>query len=278
MSTRQEIYNLLRNGGISEAGALGLMGNFECESNLEPGRVQGDFSPFRTASKSYVSQITSGAISKEQFMRDAKGFGLAQWTYGPRKGMLYDYWKQSGAALDSAEMQVRFVLWELSTQGEYGGLYSILKSSGDLRDCVTKVCTIYERPAVNNIDARFSAAQRIAQQIDTNVQGVNTYPAPETPANGQQAAPAEPPQEVVAEFWPPRGYYGGREDPGLCKGMFGADVELLCALLRARGYDLEIDDTITDKVAAELTEFQRDNELVADGICGPKSWRELLTV
>lgn len=275
MSTRQDIFNLLRETGLTVAGALGLMGNWDCESNLEPCRVQGDFNPFRTASKNYVAQITSGAISKEQFMRDAKGFGLAQWTYFTRKGQLYTYWKNSGAALDDAEMQTRFALYELSTGGEYGGLYHILKTSDDLLDCVTKACTIYERPAVNNIDARYAAAQRLAQQIDTSGQGVNTYPAPETPANGQETASDEKP---AAKYWPPRGYFGGDGDPGLCKGMSGSDVELLCALLRARGYDLEIDDTITDEVAAQLTQFQKDKWLAADGICGKNSWRELLTV
>ena len=143
MGSREKIYSVLRGAGLTRAGALGLMGNWDCESNLEAGRVQGDFSPYRTGSKLYVSQITSGVISKEQFMKDAKGFGLAQWTYFTRKGNLYNYWRNSGVALDDAEMQTRFALYELSTGGEYSGLYSFLRSSEDLRACVEKVCTIY---------------------------------------------------------------------------------------------------------------------------------------
>lgn len=274
MSTKQIIYNALRSGGLTEAGALGLMGNFECESNNEPCRVQGDFNIFRTGSKLYVSQITSGVITKQQFMTDAKGFGLAQWTYYVRKGWLYDYWKQSGVSLDDAEMQARFALWELSTQGEYGGLYSILKTSSDLLDCVTKVCTLYEKPAELNIDARYSAAQKLAKQIVTEWGGVNTSPAEETPANGQQTASDE---NTLASVWPPRGYKGGSADPGLCKGMFGVDVKLMAALLEIRGYPVTTGNVFTDDLEEQLMQFQKDNGLVVDGICGKNSWHALLT-
>ena len=48
MSYHQTIYNLLRGYGLSEAGAIGVIGNWQAESNCEPNRVQGDFSPYRT--------------------------------------------------------------------------------------------------------------------------------------------------------------------------------------------------------------------------------------
>lgn len=276
MGSRETIYRILREAGLTRAGALGMMGNWDCESNLEAGRVQGDFNPFRSASKLYVSQITSGVISKRSFMYDAKGFGLAQWTYFTRKGQLYDYWKNSGVSLDDAEMQTRFALYELSTGGEYGGLYRVLKTSDDLLDCVTKVCTVYERPAVNNIDARYSAAQKLAQQIPDDVQEVVADLADETPANGQQSGSEEKPKSV-SEFWPPRGYRGGLEDPGLCQGMTGRDVKLMCSLLEIRGYPVEVGEEFTEQVKEQLIQFQRDQGLAADGICGKNSWHALLT-
>lgn len=276
MGSREKIYSVLRGAGLTRAGALGLMGNWDCESNLEAGRVQGDFSPYRTGSKLYVSQITSGVISKEQFMKDAKGFGLAQWTYFTRKGNLYNYWRNSGVALDDAEMQTRFALYELSTGGEYSGLYSFLRSSEDLRACVEKVCTIYERPAVNNIDARYSAAQRLAAEIPDGAGDVNTDPGEETPADGQQSGSEETPK-VGSPFWPPRGYYGGYQDPGLCRGMSGKDVKLMRSLLEIRGYDITGGEEFDEQTEKALVQFQKDQSLAADGICGKNSWRALLT-
>ena len=75
MSYYQIVYNRLRHHGITEAGALGVLGNFDCESNCEPNRLQGDFSPYRNASKQHVQDVASGKISREQFARDERGFG-----------------------------------------------------------------------------------------------------------------------------------------------------------------------------------------------------------
>ena len=76
MSYHQTIYNLLRQAGMTEAGALGVLGNWECESNCEPNRVQGDFSPNRTLSKEYVAKIMNGTISRDQFAHDQKGYSF----------------------------------------------------------------------------------------------------------------------------------------------------------------------------------------------------------
>lgn len=38
----QTIYDQFRANGLTEAGALGMLGNFDCESNCIPYRLQGD--------------------------------------------------------------------------------------------------------------------------------------------------------------------------------------------------------------------------------------------
>ncbi len=78
MSNLLLIYNQLRASGVSRAGALGLLGNWQAESGLEPNRLQNDFSPQRTLSKAYTADVTSGKIPRTQFARDQKGDGLAQ--------------------------------------------------------------------------------------------------------------------------------------------------------------------------------------------------------
>ena len=86
------IYSQLLASGVTSAGALGLMGNWMAESGLEPNRVQGDFNTGRTLSRAYTDDVMAGRISRSQFARDAKGYGLAQWTYYTRKEDLYDFW------------------------------------------------------------------------------------------------------------------------------------------------------------------------------------------
>ena len=171
MSNKQLIYKLLRNAGITEAGALGILGNWQAESGCEPGRLQNDFSAYRTASKDYTARVTSGAISRQEFARDKKGFGLAQWTYfnfqtgQGRKLALYDFWKKSGKALDDVTMQVAFALHELTAEPQYAGLWQILRTTDDIWTATDKVCRLYEQPYYCNVDARFKYAKEIAASM-----------------------------------------------------------------------------------------------------------------
>lgn len=259
MSART-IYSILRSAGLTEAGVFALMGNFQSESGLEPGRVQGDFSTYRSKSKEYVAGVTSGAISRDEFAKDAKGFGLAQWTFYSRKYDLYDFWKQSGTALDDDAMQARFVLKELAT-GQYSSLLALLKSSNDLWTCTVKVCSLYEQPAFQNTGDRFSAAKELqAEFAETPI-----LPSESVSNSGGDAGTVQVPS---SEYWPPR---------TICNGMSGCDTEVLQAVLRARGYDVNfVDGAFAHTLEEEVKRFQKDYGLDVDGIVGPKTWGELL--
>ena len=253
MSYEQTIYNAFRRSGLTEAAALGFLGNWACESGNEPFRVQGDFSPYRTASKAYVAGITSGSISRDQFAHDQKGFGLAQWTYFSRKYALYDFWKASGKALDSAEMQTDFAMKEL--REDYKALLDFLKSTNDVFTACSRICREYERPAVNNIDARFQAANRIKYEIDLD--GGDT-PEPE-PEPTPQPEPIKPDKLEL------------RTIDRNCNGF--PEVYLVQALLLNRGYDVPVNGIYPTEA---VTVFQRHHNLNSDGCCGPMTWAALM--
>lgn len=251
---KQEIYNRLRQGGLSEAGALGMMGNWQCESGLEPNRLQGDFSPYRTLSKSYVQGVTCGSITRQVFSRDGKGFGLYQLTYWSRKEGYYDFWKASGKALDSAELQTDYALIELAQ--DYPALLQYLKTTNDVFTATSRICREFERPAVNNIDARYQAANNLKYELDLNAW------------QEEEAEPEPEPEPAKETYWPPR---------MLCDGMSGPDVEVLQAILKARGYIITNPDGIFGSyLEQKVTEFQEVHGLVPDGIAGPLTWGELL--
>lgn len=253
-SNYQTIYDRLRSNGLTEAGALGMIGNWECESNCEPGRLQGDFSPYRNNSKAYVSGVTSGSITRDQFARDSKGFGLAQWTYYSRKYQLYDFWRASGQKLDSAELQADFAVKELK-EG-YTGLLDTLKTSNDLYTCVKLICTQFERPAINNIDARFAAAQRIKEQIYLK----------HVPADKPKPTDQGLPKWATMPVWAP----GNLE-----KGSFGAEVVLLQALLTCHDYYCDADGVFGNDTLGMVEAFQTDAGLPATGKCDKETWMSL---
>ena len=251
MSYYQTIYNRFRKLGLTEAGALSMLGNFDCESNCEPNRLQGDFSPYRSASKQYVQDVTSGRIGRDQFANDKKGFGLYQLTFPTRKAGYYDFWRSSGKALDDAELQCDYAIKEMPSEAP--GLLDELKTSNDLYQCVKDVCVRFERPAVNNIDARFQAANRIKNQID-----LNPEPGPDPPV----------PPKPTKIYWPPRTIDKN------CVGF--PEIWVLTSLLYCRGYGLEPVDVWMDDTTKAVKDFQLDNGLEQDGCVGPKTWKALL--
>lgn len=259
MSYYQTIYNRLRKHGLTEAGALAMLGNWDCESGCEPYRLQGDFEPSRSRSKNFVANCMNGSVSKLQFCNGRTGFGCAQWTSPDRQSDLWDYWKSSGRALDDPEMQTDFAIKEMPVQSP--GLLDELRVSYNLYQCTADICRKFERPAVNNIDARVAAAERIAKMIDLDGGGDTPDPDPDPDSD-----PHPEPEEHRLDL---------RTIDKRCSGF--PEVYLLQSVLLCRNY---IETAPTDTFGSWLEEivkkFQEDHGLTADGIVGPLSWAKLL--
>lgn len=256
MSYHQTIYNLLRGYGLSEAGALGMLGNWECESGCEPYRVQGDYQASRAISKAYVNAIVSGVSDRERFATDQKGFGLAQWTYPQRKWNLWNFAYGAMKPIDSCTMQVDFAMLEF--RNEYQSILAFLKTTNDIQAACDRVCREYERPAVNNVQARYEAALRIRREIDLSGTVSNSETVDE--------------DHIVdvtkkVETWPPRVI------DEHCSGW--AEVWLLQSLLKCRGYNVLVDGIWGSLLTDKVKQFQQEHGLDADGAVGPMSWAKL---
>lgn len=257
MSYRETIYNTLRKHGMTEAGALAMLGNFECESTCEPNRVQGDGSAYRTISKSYTSNYMNGVWGKDRFVNGMTGYGLAQWTYPTRQAELWDFWKASGKALDDPVMQCDFAVKELKR--DYPELWNLLCANNDVYTLTKRICYDFENPLVKNVDARFKAANRIKHEIDLNGGGADPEPQPQ-PQPKPQPAPAKDHALTL------------RTIDWHCENF--KEFALLKALLECRNYDTELWDN--DGVWNAVKEFQMETGLSADAIVGNQTWTALL--
>ena len=230
--------------------------------------------------------MTAGRITRAQFARDQKGYGLAQWTYfnfstgQGRKLDLYDFWKKSGKALDDVSMQVSFALHELTTEAQYAGLWQILRTTDDIWTATDKVCRLYEQPYYCNVDARFRYAKELEAEIEAEISkkpeeepnvsgsssertssGVNELSSRLTEANDTK---------LVRTTWPPR---------MIDKSMAGTDVAVLQAILTARGcYTGPLDGIFGDALDAAVRKFQLEHDLDPDGVVGPLTWRKILSL
>ena len=78
-----------------------MIGNFYIEAGLKPNNVE-DSSGFDD--ETYTKNVDNGTYSKESFVNDGAGYGLAQWTYSSRKKALYEYAKEKGTSIGDLNM------------------------------------------------------------------------------------------------------------------------------------------------------------------------------
>ena len=164
--TNQEIYNRLRAGGLSRAGALGIMGNFMAESSMKPKNVED-----RSGIDDEVYTEMVDTNPNYDFATDYGhhyGYGYAQWTAKNRKQNLRKFANARGVSIGEPTMQIDFCLYELKTDG--GALFDTLCRSDDIDLCSDMVCSQYERPAVNNFVARRNFAHQFAEECEDESQ------------------------------------------------------------------------------------------------------------
>lgn len=166
----ETIYKLLRSYGLTAEGACGLMGNFQAESAMRPNNVE-DRSGMDD--DRYTALVDGGGYDFATDYGKHYGFGLAQWTLASRKENLLNTARKRGVSIADEAMQVDFAVWELSNQ--FPTVWQLLTGSHDLYECTRIVCIQYERPAVNNVDARY----RFARDFFGRLAGGSADPEPE---------------------------------------------------------------------------------------------------
>ena len=145
---------------------------------------------------------------------------------------------------------------------ESPGLLDELKTSNDLYQCVGDICIRFERPAVNNVDARFQAANRIKSQIDLNPEPGPDLPYRRNPQHLRHPRPRQKPSGLPDNRLP----------------LHWPEVTVLGAILYCRGYLNYAAGAWNDEVTDAVKEFQRDSDLASDGCVGPATWSKLLSM
>lgn len=141
---RGYVYQQLINNGATDEGASGLLGNIQAESGILSNRLQGDFTTGYVKSTAYTEGVNNGSISRDTFVHDSKGYGLAQWTSPGRKEALYDYCMSHSGNISSIQDQVGFLIYELQTS--YSSTWNIMINSHDMRAVSDFVLHNFERP------------------------------------------------------------------------------------------------------------------------------------
>lgn len=251
------IYQTLRLGGLSPAGACAMMGNMSAESGLISFRKQGDldYKNGYPQSQQYTGAVDDGSMTRWQFMSDSIGYGLCQWTYSTRKDHLYMYARELGVSIGQEQMQCGFCIYEL--QSEYAELFSYLCNTNDLVEATKRICAEYECPAVNNFADRINVAQRIYNQFGESGCTDDACPI-ETPAE-----PITEPAEVTVRT--------------LRRGDLGRDVFLLQCGLNDMNFSCGVPDgDFGTNTEAAVMELQEKIGTQLTGVADQTIWQTVL--
>lgn len=163
----------------NEYGVAALMGNLEDESNCIPYRLQADYlvDGQYKGSIAYTNAVDNGTYSKDSFIHDSKGYGVAQWTFYTRKEMLYSLHQSTGLSIGSFELSMEMMRQELL--GSYLHVYNVLKNATDIRFASDYVLHNYEQPGDQSVEVEEERAG-FAQEFYNRFSGSKPSPEPGT--------------------------------------------------------------------------------------------------
>lgn len=251
----QSIYFKLVEAGMSPVGACAMMGNMQAESGMRANNAQDGYG---YTDEGYTAKVDAGQLN----FIDGIGYGLCQWTYGPRKLKLLQFARSRGVSVGNEDMQVDFCVWEL--RSEYPALWLYLCDATGVYEAAERICREYERPAVNNVEERARYANEFYMTLGGMAvpeTGAGDYPSAATGGSSPDKG------SLNAEvYWPPR---------TLELGMYGPDVVALQGLLIAHGYPAGVSGTFDNATRFKTMAFQAEHGLVGDGIVGSLTWAAL---
>ena len=141
MNSEQIIWTYLRNEGLTEYAVAGIMGNLYAESGLQSNILQITYqSSLGMSSEQYTAAVDNGSYTN--FVNDAAGYGLAQWTFWSRKQDLLNRAKGKNVSIADLTMQLDFLCSELQ---EFG-LWNKLNNCNSVREASNIILFEYEKP------------------------------------------------------------------------------------------------------------------------------------
>lgn len=120
----EKVWYSLRALGYSEYAVAGVMGNISAESgfranNSEDG--EGNLNKIGYTDEEYTEMIDNNEYTIDQFITDGVGYGLCQWTNSGRKEGLYLFAKDRGVSISDEDMQLEYLIGELTHSGGANG-------------------------------------------------------------------------------------------------------------------------------------------------------------
>lgn len=183
-TNEEKIWNFLKERGLTDYGAAGLMGNLYAESGFKSTNLQNTYEKkLGFTDDTYTDAVDKGYYNN--FVKDRAGYGLAQWTHWSRKQKLLEYAKSKGASIGDLEMQLEFLIREL--ERSFATVIATLRKATTMREASDIVLLKFERPADQSETAKIRRAnygQKYYDKFAGTVGGQLQLPDLEIPTIG----------------------------------------------------------------------------------------------
>ena len=172
MSNKKIIWDYFKNKGFNDFAVAGLMGNLQAESNFIPTNLEGYYErKYGYTDETYTAAVDNGSYIN--FINDAAGYGLAQWTYWSRKEKLLEFARKNKKSIGDLNMQLDFLYQELK---EHTTVFNTMKNAKSVKEVSDIVLLKYERPAdqsENALNKRASMGMAIYDEFHKEENEVN---------------------------------------------------------------------------------------------------------
>ena len=155
VSVERQVYDALIEAGISHAGACGILANAKAESDLCSNNMENYYNKKFGVTDEEYTQLAD--FEQVDFVNDAVGYGLWQFTYYEFKQTLWDTAKAKKTSVSDVETQTETLIKILKTP-EFSELMKFLKNTSDPALASEKFMLVFERPAVISTSARHERA------------------------------------------------------------------------------------------------------------------------
>lgn len=168
----KQIWDFLKAEGFSDFGVAGLMGNLLAESGLRPNNMEDQYQ-FKLGynDDSYTRAVDNGIYTN--FVKDAVGYGLAQWTYWTRKQNLLNFARQNNKSIGDLDMQLCFLVKELK-ELYTNSVYNVLRKATSVLEASNAVLLNFERPANMSASVQATRARYGQTYYDRYASGVSS--------------------------------------------------------------------------------------------------------
>lgn len=232
-SNEEKIWNYLKSKGLNDYGCAGLIGNLYCESGLLSNNLQNTSNKkLGMTDEEYCFAVDNGSYSKDKFIKDNSGFGIAQWTYSTRKSALYEYTKYKNKSIGDLETQLEFLYKELKES--YSSVLTVLQTATSIRQASNIILFEYENPADQSISAQNKRASYGEKYYNKYSSKINK----KTHSTGGGDMSEKELRKKVVEI--AESFYGCKESDGSHKKII--DIYNNCKMQLPSGYRVSYND------------------------------------